>query len=121
MSKFCIKCGTELEDDAMFCDDCGTKQIVPQQPVTNLVADNPDQASKVNLSNGEKQSGFGIASLVIGIISLLTLGVFFVPEILGIVFGILGLSDKAKKHTCAIAGLTISILSFFFVILLLVI
>ena len=26
MSKICLKCGTVLEDDALFCSECGTKQ-----------------------------------------------------------------------------------------------
>lgn len=26
MSKRCIKCGAELEDQAIFCDECGAKQ-----------------------------------------------------------------------------------------------
>jgi len=26
MSKKCIKCGTMLEDDALFCSECGEKQ-----------------------------------------------------------------------------------------------
>lgn len=26
MSKKCIYCGAELEDDALFCDECGKKQ-----------------------------------------------------------------------------------------------
>ena len=32
MSKKCINCGAELEDDQLFCDDCGTKQISEPQP-----------------------------------------------------------------------------------------
>ena len=34
MSKKCIQCGAELEDEAMFCDECGAKQIVepPKAP-----------------------------------------------------------------------------------------
>lgn len=26
MSKFCMKCGAMLEDDAVFCDECGARQ-----------------------------------------------------------------------------------------------
>ena len=32
MSKKCIYCGTELEDDALFCDECGKKQELAKEP-----------------------------------------------------------------------------------------
>ena len=27
--KFCENCGAQLEDDAVFCEECGTKQVSP--------------------------------------------------------------------------------------------
>ena len=30
MSKKCISCGVELEDEAVFCDECGAQQTPPQ-------------------------------------------------------------------------------------------
>ena len=30
MSKRCVKCGVELEDSAVFCDECGEKQPMPE-------------------------------------------------------------------------------------------
>lgn len=32
MSKKCIYCGAELEDDALFCDECGKKQELAKEP-----------------------------------------------------------------------------------------
>ena len=32
VKKFCMKCGTELEADALFCSSCGTKQDSAAQP-----------------------------------------------------------------------------------------
>ena len=37
--KFCSNCGKQLNDDAMFCSGCGSKQVAapqPQQPVVQL-------------------------------------------------------------------------------------
>ena len=58
-----------------------------------------------------KQSGFGIASLVLGIVSILLacVGVGIFPAILGFIFAIIGLISKNRKHGTAIAGLICSI------------
>lgn len=59
-----------------------------------------------------KQSGLGIASMILGIISILTACIAFgiVPGIIGAVLAIIALCQKAKKHGIAIAGLTCSII-----------
>lgn len=63
-----------------------------------------------------KQSGFGIASLVLGIVSILLacVGVGIFPAILGIIFAIIGLISKSKKSGTAIAGLICSIVGVIF-------
>ena len=33
MTKFCVKCGAELEDDAEFCTECGNSQNGKLKPV----------------------------------------------------------------------------------------
>ena len=30
MSKKCMQCGAELEDNALFCDECGAQQATPE-------------------------------------------------------------------------------------------
>lgn len=125
MSKLCIKCGAELEDEAAFCDDCGAQQTTlntPQPQHTNPSNINTDMGIPGDMTTGnntKKQSGFGIASLVLGIISLLSLGILIIPEILGITFGFVGLVDKSKNITLAVAGLILSILSTLLFIILL--
>lgn len=59
-----------------------------------------------------KQSGFGVASLVLGILGILLscVGVGIFPAILGIIFAIIGLVSKNRKHGTAIAGLICSII-----------
>ena len=59
-----------------------------------------------------KQSGFGITSLILGILGLLgscfILGI--VPSVLGLIFAIVGLCQKDRAKGTAIAGLILSII-----------
>ena len=32
MSKKCVSCGSELEDDDLFCENCGAKQEIIEEP-----------------------------------------------------------------------------------------
>lgn len=126
MAKNCIKCGAKLDDDALFCDECGAEQKVEE---INIKADQETKSEKnanqINMShnniNNQVQninssemhnSGIGIASLILGIVSVVTLGIFIVPEILGLVFGILAISNKKYKHDIPIAGVVLSIIAF---------
>lgn len=56
-----------------------------------------------------------LLSLICGILSLVTMGAYFVPEILGIVFACLG-KKQGKMRGQAIAGLVCSILSLIIII-----
>lgn len=127
MAKNCIKCGAQLDDDALFCDECGAEQksqesnlqndneINSEKKVTNqsnMVHRNMNNQGKNNNSSEMCNSGMGIASLILGIISVVTLGLFIIPEILGLVFGILAISNKRNKHQIAIAGVVLSIIAF---------
>lgn len=107
MSKFCVKCGAELEDDAVFCDDCGAQQVVQQAPVPT-VASNLSNKNELVSGREKKHSGLGITSFVLGLLGVLTFGILFIPEILGIIFGIIGLTDKSKKTEFALIGLILS-------------
>ncbi|MCH5344140.1 MAG: DUF4190 and DUF4352 domain-containing protein [Acetatifactor sp.] len=68
-----------------------------------------------------KESGFGIAALVLGIIGLLTscFLVGILPAALGLIFAIVALASKNRKHGTAVGGLVCSIIAiviFIFVI-----
>lgn len=71
-----------------------------------------------------KQSGFGIASLVLGIISIVTVCIVIgiVPSVLGLIFAIIALCQKNKKKGTAIAGLICSLvgIALFIVIVIIV-
>lgn len=119
MSKYCIACGAELEDNAVFCDECGAKQET-QQPSNNMSVNEQMANTAVQSETKMRQSGFGIASFIFGIISIITLGSFYFPEIIGIAFGIAGLKDKSKKHGMAKVGLIMSIIGTVILILVFV-
>ena len=70
-----------------------------------------------------QQSGLGVASLVLGIIALLTSCIFIgiLPAILSLIFSIITLCQKRYKKGMAIAGLVLSICSMILLILLLII
>lgn len=61
-----------------------------------------------------------ILSLICGILSLVTMGAFFVPEIFGIVFACLG-KKQGKMRGQAIAGLVCSILSLVIIIAMIIV
>lgn len=114
MSKKCIQCGAELENDAMFCDECGAAQKVEKVKKTSVPAEKKS-------SDGLKTSGIGIISCICGVISICTLGLFVIPEILGIIFGIIALLTKNVKHVVDIVGLVLSIAALVVLFILIVI
>lgn len=76
-----------------------------RQNTTNVLKFYKIQNERGNYSM--KQSGLGIASMILGIISILTACIAFgiVPGIIGAVLAIIALCQKDKKHGTAIAGL----------------
>ena len=59
----------------------------------------------------KKHSGLSIASLVLGIVGLVSCGALMVPEVLAIVFGLVGIKDKKHKRGMAIAGTILGVVS----------
>ena len=62
--KFCINCGTQLEDNALFCTVCGAKQLVQNQqvqqpqPVQQLQQpQQPQYGQQVQMPYGQPQYG----------------------------------------------------------------
>ena len=89
--KYCIHCGKELNDDAVYCTSCGKKQEKPKQEVVE--------------QKGNDGLGFGIASIC----------VFWFP-ILSIIFGIIALVKGTKTNriatiVCASIGLFLSVVA----------
>lgn len=59
-----------------------------------------------------KQSGFGIASLILGIIGIFLgcVAIGIIPSILGVIFACIGMSQRNSKNGTAIGGLVCSII-----------
>lgn len=59
-----------------------------------------------------KQSGFGIASLILGIVGMLLscIAIGIVPCIIGLIFAIVALTQNGRKHGVAIGGLVCSVI-----------
>ena len=118
---YCNKCGSNIPDDSAFCPVCGASfadfttqksiQDIPQstQPIPVIVT---SQAQKVSRSNG-----MGTAGLILGIAGMFLSWLPYVGWIiplLGLIFSIVGLTKRNTVKGAAIAGLILSILSFFF-------
>ena len=150
MSKKCINCGAELDDDQLFCDDCGTKQIVEPQPKAKKKAQTPPQ--KTTVTEADKQAiiqaeadakvrfeaekaekarkqeerknnpkHLAIASLILGIVSYLSILAIIVPIATSILGIVFGFKGlKSEKKKTAIAGIIVNISFIIFFIAILI-
>jgi len=110
---FCKKCGAELEQDAKFCNVCGeTVEAAQSTPQPENVQANaaPQYDYQYTLAQApaaEKgKSWQGITSLICGIVGFICC-ISFIPSILALVFGFMGL--KSKK-TLSIIGIVLGCL-----------
>ena len=76
---YCPKCGTENPDDAQLCHSC-----------SSVLTSTPAQAPAL----GVKTSGLAIAALILGILSIFTLGLTAIPAI---ILGIISLVTIEKS------------------------
>jgi len=92
---YCPYCGAKLNDTATFCPMCG-KPLNSQYP------------PQPNASNS-----FGVASLVLGIVGLLTTNLFGFGFVLGIIAIVTSCKSKQSAGTngLATAGLVLGIIS----------
>lgn len=117
MSKKCMNCGAELDDVAVFCDECGTQQVAATTEIPSpTIAERPTPVKQTE--PGMKNSGFGIASLVLGILAICTFGILIIPEIISLVLGIVDMTNKNTKHGVSIVGVILSVIATVLIILL---
>lgn len=124
---YCSKCGNQVAVEAVFCSMCGagtiqtTQVSVGQQPHQSSVHQHPTSERKSN-----RGLGFGIASLIVGVLTLSygfidydgianggysyifysEIGLLLVMSIVGITFG--GISTKSNNNVGK-AGLIVSL------------
>ncbi len=87
---FCIHCGKEIVDGAVFCSFCGKKQAIPQEPVENFKPITKDEQPKLpsqvvdNDSSGQKEkkkNKKGIIAVAIAMVAVLVVLALCLPNI----------------------------------------
>ncbi len=104
---YCPKCGTENPDDAQLCHSC-----------SSVLTSTPTQPPGV----GVKTSGLAIAALVLGILSIFTLGLTTIPAIILGIISLVRIEKSGGKLTgrgFAIGGIVVPVLVSFVIFLLL--
>jgi len=102
---FCKKCGAEVEQDFTFCNVCGsaiTKQVYTSMPTYYSPYAVPAPSSK------ENPTWAATTSLVLGIIGVTICYWAFIPALLALIFGIIGL--KSTQRGLSIAGIVLGII-----------
>jgi len=94
---FCSHCGKELREGAAFCVHCGVS--------VGQTARFSELPRRPHASDGK-----AIASLICGIISLITFGGLLILPTIGLLFGILGL--KSRQSGVAVAGICLNVIAF---------
>lgn len=88
---FCRKCGTQMSDDSNFCTVCGVQRLPTApgqptcQPVPQQTFSQAPQQPIVYVKPKIPGRGFGISSLVLGIVGLVYACVFLIEAILTLI------------------------------------
>ena len=105
----CKNCGNEIAEGNQFCENCGAAVEVEE-----IVAAEGEVVAEATTNPGK---AFGIVSLICGIVGAVLPCVpclsyiAFIPIILGLVFGFIGMSKSkaaGAKNTLALVGVILS-------------
>jgi hypothetical protein len=119
---FCTNCGSQNADNATFCTNCGApfQQQTPVAPVAPP-AYNPAPAyvpaPVFSAPTKNPGIGFGVASLILGIISLILFCFWYVSvpcALIGLILAAVGKkssSDAGMSNGLAVGGLVCSIIA----------
>ena len=95
MSKFCNNCGSVMEDDAVFCTNCGAKEA-PAAPVAPAAAPNYSYAGTPQQPEGGKK---GLPFALIGAIAIVAVVILAI-----VLFAGGGHKDVAKNLEAVLNG-----------------
>lgn len=125
--RFCGKCGAQCDDNVKFCPKCGNALNSVKQGAPNFgAANNTVNYYNVHGNQSQPTSGMAIASLVLGIVGIITgiigvglsaicgMGVaflFLIPSLIAAILGV-WVIVKYEKKGLAIAGLILGALFF---------
>lgn len=113
---YCIHCGKEISDDALFCPHCGGNQeTAAASSETTAPAPAPAPAPVVAPTK-KPVNWLGIVGFVISLLSIY-LGVYYlIASVVAVVLSAvgLGLKNKYSANGLAIAGIVIGALSLAF-------
>lgn len=88
---FCPNCGAKVPDDAITCESCGTRLVVGEPaPALPAAPTLPPTPASTPAYTGPlpETSGLAIASMVLGLVSLLAGGgMLLIPGVLALVLG----------------------------------
>ena len=112
---FCKNCGSQLPDGVAFCTACGTPvPVAPQAPVMPQPPMAPQAPVNPYAQPIVPGKGLGVASMVLGIVSLVLFCIWYLAIPCAIIGAALGgvAQSKAKaagvKNGMAVAGITCS-------------
>lgn len=102
---FCKKCGKEIEDNKLICDECAALEEAQDVEVEVIEADCEEPCQEEVVVEKDNSRKFGIASLVLGMCALFIPFLNTVTAVLAIVFG-----AKGRKSDLGIVGLVAGII-----------
>ena len=100
---YCTKCGSNVADGLAYCDVCGAE----------LNADSFEESMEITPTT-DAGKGLGIASMVMGIVSITCCNPFGLVGIVGLILGFIA-NSKAKasgnKNTFATVGIILCLIT----------
>lgn len=130
--KYCTKCGTQLNDDAIVCPNCGDgiqrdniQQNSGETTYGHQVTYNYNQQSAYQQTvmsgvDNQKTNGFCIAGMVCGIVGMF-ISFWFIVPLVALVLSCVGLKQinetGMKGHGMAVAGIVLGIVGVAFAVI----
>ena len=116
MAKFCVHCGSNLEEGSNVCPNCGAKvEETNEEVVETVVVNEPTNQGYTQQSYAQQApknptNGLAIAGLIVSIVSMILCCGALSP--ISLILSIIGAVDAKKKNGSgkgmAIAGIIIS-------------